>query len=214
MTNLKNKENLKMSKKINQPILTVEEAKQGFLCAILDSFGIGISLKDLEKMWATLTDVDVDPRVRTSDVQKKDFPPYRVRFTDTGGKRNKKSEMIDPVDPDLNYPVKGYFNVDKKTTVLVFPDKTKVKVVADAETKNKNAHNGVIIALARKVLDSRTSLSDLYSKFKTDSKTESMFYGVVMGYFVSNGIVRDAEMFDKWLVEFIATRLEISNKTK
>ncbi len=133
--------------------------------------------------------------------------PQRVVFTDTGGK-NKKSEMLDPIFPDRHYPAKGYFNAEKLTTVLIFSDGSKIKVASDSGSKGKNANKGVIIALARRILGSQTSVSDLYEKFKTETNVESMFYGVVMGYFVSRGIVRDAEMFDKWMVEFLANRIQ------
>lgn len=148
---------------------------------------------------------------------------HQVKFVQ---KNKKTAEMVlvDPVFPDINYPIKAYFNrekvtkdvtgaeVKKMTTVLVFPDGTKVKVSSDTNDESKNAHKGFLVALARRILGTGTDLCRLYDKFETEHNTETMFYGVVMGYFVSQGIVRDAEMFHNWLAEFVATKIEISQK--
>ena len=153
-------------------------------------------------MYGILSGGDLDLTIQTAPAQQ----PQRVTFV----KENKKdvsAKLVDPVKPDINYPVKAFFNLEKLTTVLVFADGERVKVVADEPGKGKNAYNGVLIALTRRILGTGTSLSSFYDKYKSDSKTEVMFYGVVMGYFVSKGIVRDAETFDRWMVEFLTTRL-------
>jgi len=148
----------------------------------------------------------------TTSVKKPTLPKQAVSFTEKT--KTKDSKMVDPVRPDINYPVKGYFNADKRTTVLVFADGSKIKVSSDTEGKDKTAYQGIIIALSRRILGTRTSVNGLYEKFKTDPKTEAMFYGVVMGYFVTSKIVRDAQMFDRWMIEFMATKVSTFKSLK
>lgn len=154
---------------------------------------------------------DLDTTLKMIKSFDKLFSPA-VRFI----KETKKGEELleDPLLPDENYPVKCYFNLEKLTTVLVFSDGSKFKITSDSEGKNKTAYNGIIIALAKRILGARVTINKLYGKFstKTDAKTEAMFYGVVMGYFVTKGIVRDAEMFDKWMTHFLATRTTTHQK--
>jgi hypothetical protein len=159
------------------------------------------------------------------------FTPAVTFIKDPLNKTGKNTVLVDPSCPDENYPTKCYFNALKKikstnektkqvtekevaTTVLVFSDGTKIKLTADANAKDKTAYNGLIIGLAKRILGPRVPINRLYDKFKSDKKTEAMLYGVVMGYFVTNGIVRDAEMFDKWAIAFTATRTLTNQKKK
>jgi hypothetical protein len=138
-------------------------------------------------------------------------PPPSQAVTFTKGKDNKVI-MLNPVEPAKNYPVKCYFNLEKLSTALVFADGTNVRVSVDQteegySQEGKNVTNGLIIALARRILGYRVSLSQFYDKFKSTEAAEAFFYGVVLEHFVNTGIVKNSEQFELWLVNYVATRV-------
>jgi hypothetical protein len=137
--------------------------------------------------------------------------PMEARFVTRNKKGKTKTSFIEPKIYDINYPVKGYFNLEKSTTVLVFSDGSKVKTVSESNSRSK-AHTGVIISLAKRILGpqsetDRNSIGALYNKFSSEAQAEAAMYGVVMSYFVSNGLVKDPATFDLWMVEFLTSKL-------
>jgi len=141
-------------------------------------------------------------KIKIEDIVSTNY--YGISFI----KNNNNIILVPPVVKKENYPIKGYYNEKKSTTVLVFDDGTKVKVHAD-NPKRKKAHNGVIIALAKKILGTRSSLNRLYKKFRTDAQAEAALYGVVLSYFITNNIVKDFDTFNLWLAEFVANFLTV-----
>lgn len=137
--------------------------------------------------------------------------PMEARFVTRKHKNKTKTVFIEPKIYDINYPVKGYFNLEKSTIVLVFDDGSKVKTISESASKSK-AYTGVLISLAKRILGpqsetDRNSVGAIYNKFGSDAQAEAVFYGVVLSYFVSNGLVKDPATFDMWLVEFLTKYL-------
>lgn len=139
---------------------------------------------------------------KESQKDKEPINPKGVRFTKVT-KKNKESKIIDPLEIDINYPVKGFFNTEKGRTVLIFKDGTKTMVTADDESTTKNIRDGFIIALGKRVLGPSVRISkDIYASFSDDA-SKSALYGAALGYFINNKIVKDKERFDRWILSFI-----------
>jgi len=143
------------------------------------------------------------------DTSLKVFQKQEVGFVKT---KEGKTLIVKPVVPNKNYPVKCFFNLETLSTVLLFSDQTRVRVTVDTHEEGfspegKNAMTGIIIALARRILGKRASLVQFYDKFKSTEATEAFFYGIVMEYFISSGIVKSSEHFDMWLADYVATNV-------
>jgi hypothetical protein len=137
--------------------------------------------------------------------------PNEARFVTRTRKGKEKTKFFEPKVYDVNYPVKGYFNLEKSVTVLTFSDGSRVKTVSESKSRNK-AYTGVIISLAKRILGpqsetDRNSIAAIYSRFGSDAQAEAAMYGIVMSYFVSNGLVKDPATFDMWMVEFLTSKL-------
>lgn len=144
--------------------------------------------------------------------------PMEARFVTRKHKNKTKTVFIEPKIYDMHYPVKGYFNLEKSTTVLVFSDGSKIKTVSESSSRSK-AHTGVLISLAKRILGpqsetDRNSVGAIYGKFGSDAQAEAAFYGVVLSYFVSNGLVKDPATFDMWLAEFVTRHLVLMTGKK
>jgi len=137
-----------------------------------------------------------------------------ARFVMKSRKKGKEQKVvfIAPTILDTHYPIRAFYNEPRMITVLAFNDGSRTKVIASDEKRN-SPRTGVIIALAKRILGTdpikRNSINSVYSNF-SDPQAEAAFYGVVLSYFMTNGIVKDPATFDLWIAEFMASNLEIS----
>lgn len=110
----------------------------------------------------------------------------------------------------INLPIKGYYNHEKATTVLLFDDGERI-ITKGSESKESNLYNGIIIGLAKRILRAdNESINKTYDQHGGDEKVAlSIFYGTVLGYFLGREEVKNKNAFDKWIVNFMSNNVSV-----